>query len=108
MKRPVPLATTWVYDTSAYEIVDIVTSITVHSVSLFRQAFANVGGLFGGQVSTLETVFMDARDQAYADISEKASKRRADLVVGLQVEVQEMRNFFIFTATGTMLRKKRA
>lgn len=102
-----PMATTWVYDTNKYDIIGIATSITVHAVSAFRGFGANFGALFGGKSNLLEKVFLDAREEAYADLSEKALKKSADLIVGVTIEVQEMNHFFIFTASGTMLKKRR-
>lgn len=106
-KKLIPMATTWMYDTSKYDIIGIATSITVHAVSAFRGLGANLGALFGGKSNLLEKVFLDAREEAYAELSEKAIKKGADLLVGVEIEVQEMKQFFIFTATGTMLRRKK-
>jgi len=101
------MATTLFYDTSSYDIIGIATSITVHAVSAFREIGANIVGLFGGKSNLLEKVFLDAREEAYADISKKAVEGGADLLVGVEIEIQEMNKFFIFTATGTMLRNKK-
>jgi len=106
-KSKIPMATTWVYDTNKYDILGIATSITVHAVSAFRGFGAHLGALFGGKSNLLEKVFLDAREEAYAYLSEKARKQGADLIVGVTIEVQEMHQFFIFTASGTMLKKRK-
>jgi len=106
-KPVIPLATTPFYDISRYDIIGIATSITVHAVSAFRGLGANIGGLFGGKSDLLEKVFRDARSDAYEDLSKKARAQGADLVIGVEIEVQELKNFFIFTAAGTMLKKKK-
>lgn len=107
VKKNVPLATTMFYDYNRYEVIGIATSITVHAVSAFRGIGANIGALFGGKSGLLEKVFYDARKEAYEELSKKASLSGSDLVIGVTIDVQEMNKFFIFTAAGTMLKKKK-
>lgn len=105
--KSVPMATTPFYDVNKYEVLGIDTAISVMSVSIVRGFGAGVGAMFGGRSNLLEKVFFDAREDAYKKLAATAQKMGADLVIGVEVEVQEQNQFFIFTASGTMLKKKK-
>jgi uncharacterized protein YbjQ (UPF0145 family) len=101
-----PMGSTPFYDTQSYDIIGIETVVAVHAISTFRALGAGIGAIFGGRSELLEKTFMDAREQALLELQEKARRDKADLVVGIEVEVQEQSRFIIFTVTGTLLKKK--
>ena len=49
--------TTTTFDETKYEVIGLVDSITTRSISDFRQAFAQLFGVFGGKNDLLNSKF---------------------------------------------------
>ena len=102
----VPLSTSPFYDTSRYDVIGMDTKIAVYSISAFRGLGANLGALFGGRSDLLEKVFLDAREDALRKLQKTGKQQGAHLIVGVDVDIKEFNQFIIFTASGTLLRKR--
>jgi len=104
------VTTTTYFDESKYEVIGIVDSITTRAISEFRQAFAQLVGVFGGKNDALNTKFLKARDDAIAELKEKAEKMGADMLVGVSLTTDVVNmggtEFLTYAGLGTALRRK--
>lgn len=100
--------TTGYYNMDHLEPIGAVHGISVHAISYFRGLFSSLSGLFGGRQLEIEQKYLDVRQEAIADIMQKAEQLGADEIVGLEVETTELgKNFVVFIAAGTAMKRKR-
>ena len=103
------IVTSPLYDMSKFEPVGIVNGVSVHAISYIRDIASQLTSLVGGRQELIEKKFLDVREEAINELKKEAEKMSLDMVVSLEVEMTELgKNFVIFTATGTGLRKKGA
>lgn len=104
------VTTTTTFDESKYTIIGIVESVTTRSISEFRQFFAQKLSIFGGKNDLLNAKFMKARDDAIAELKEKAEAMGADLLVGVSLTTNVISmggiEFITYAGLGTALRRK--
>ena len=106
------VTTTTTFDETKYEIIGLVDSITTRSISDFRQAFAQIFGVFGGRNDLVNSKFLKARDDAIKELREKAEYMGADMLIGvsLTTDVVNMQGmeFITYAGLGTALRLKKS
>jgi uncharacterized protein YbjQ (UPF0145 family) len=104
------LTTTTSFDESKYEVIGIVDSLTTRAISEFRQAFAQIVGVFGGKNTGLNTKFLQARNDALKDLKEKAEAMGADMLIGVSLTTDVVNmggtEFLTYAGLGTALRRK--
>jgi uncharacterized protein YbjQ (UPF0145 family) len=104
------VTTTTSFDESKYEVIGLVDSVTTRAISEFRQAFAQIMGIFGGKSDLLNTKILKARDDAILELKEKASAMGADMLIGVSLTTDVVNmggtEFISFAGLGTALRKK--
>jgi uncharacterized protein YbjQ (UPF0145 family) len=104
------VTTTTYFDESKYEVIGLVDSITTRAISEFRQAFAQLVGIFGGKNTGLNTKFLQARDDALKDLKDKAEGMGADMLIGVSLTTDVVNmggtEFLTYAGLGTALRRK--
>ena len=104
------VTTTTHFDESKYEVIGLVDSITTRAISEFRQAFAQLVGIFGGKNTGLNTKFLQARDDALKDLKNKAEDMGADMLIGVSLTTDVVNmggtEFLTYAGLGTALRRK--
>jgi uncharacterized protein YbjQ (UPF0145 family) len=104
--------TTTTFDETKYEVIGLVDSITTRSISGFRQAFAQLFGVFGGKSDLLNSKFLKARDDAIKELCEKAESMGADMLIGVSLTTNVVNRdgmvFLTFAGLGTALRLKKS
>ena len=100
------------FDTSVYEIVGIVDAVNTQAVSLLREKFASLTGIFGGENAILNKKFIDAREGALNQLKQKAKEMGAEMIVGVVLSSETITfgetEFISHGAVGTAIRKKGA
>lgn len=65
----------------------IVSAESVQGVNFVRDFFARFRDVFGGRSQTLESALRQAREQATAELIERARQLQADGLVGVDFEI---------------------
>jgi uncharacterized protein YbjQ (UPF0145 family) len=104
------VTTTTAFDESKYEVIGLVDSVTTRAISEFRQAFAQLAGIFGGKNTGLNTKFLQARNDALKDLKEKAEAMGADMLIGVSLTTDVVNmggtEFLTYAGLATALRRK--
>ena len=66
----------------------VVASEAILGANLFRDFFANVRDIVGGQSAAYQKVLTGARDIAFAELQRKASMLGANAVVGVDIDYE--------------------
>jgi uncharacterized protein YbjQ (UPF0145 family) len=104
----IPILTTGYYDLDLYEPIGMISSVSVHAISIIRGFLSGITSIFGGQQTLIETKYKDIRDQSIEGLLQQAKNVGANLVVGLDVEVSSIANeFMVYVASGTALKYKK-
>ncbi|MBA1189639.1 YbjQ family protein [Pseudomonas entomophila] len=85
----------------------IVSAESVQGVNFVRDFFARFRDVFGGRSQTLESALRLAREQATAELIERARSLKADAVVGVDFEISMpsvQGGMVVVFATGTAVR----
>ena len=91
------------------EGLGLVTGSTVRARVFFRDLFAGLKNLVGGEVSTYTRMLEEAREQAVVRMIEAAEERGADAVVGVRFSTSAiMRNAAEVMAYGTAVKLRAA
>ncbi len=68
------------------ESADLVSSSVVIGCDYFREFLANLRNIFGGNVSTYESIMDRCRREAILRIRQEALNKKADIVVNVKIE----------------------
>ena len=99
------VVTTSYYDPTKYEVIGLVSGVSVHAISAIRGMFSGISSLFGGKQQLIEQKFLDVYYESIASLQDNAKKMGAEQVVALKVETSELGNeFVVFTEIGTAIR----
>ena len=85
----------------------IVSAESVQGVNFVRDFFARFRDVFGGRSQTLESALRQAREQATAELIERARQVKADAVIGVDFEISMpsvQGGMVVVFATGTAVR----
>ena len=87
--------------------LSIVSAESVQGVNFVRDFFARFRDVFGGRSQTLESALRQAREQATAELIERARQVKADAVIGVDFEISMpsvQGGMVVVFATGTAVR----
>ena len=95
------------YDFTKYDAVGMVSSLSVHAVSVFRDIVSGISGLVGGRNKAMEKKYADIRAEAMKELRQKAYEHNAVMLVGIDFDISTSEEkFVICMATGTILINK--
>ena len=104
----IQILTTGYYDLELYDTIGMISSVSVHSISIIRGFLSGITGIFGGQQTLIEKKYKDIRDAAIEGLLKEANNVGANLIIGLDVEVSQIGDeFMVFVASGTALKYKK-
>ncbi|MBA1192238.1 YbjQ family protein [Pseudomonas entomophila] len=85
----------------------VVSAESVQGVNFVRDFFARFRDVFGGRSQTLESALRQAREQATAELIERARQLKADAVIGVDFEISMpsvQGGMVVVFATGTAVK----
>jgi uncharacterized protein YbjQ (UPF0145 family) len=86
------------------EYKGLVAGETILGANIFRDIFASVRDLVGGRSASYERVLNDARQQAVAEMTDKAAELGANAVIGVDIDYETVGSngsMLMVTAAGT-------
>ncbi|HIW16235.1 MAG TPA: putative heavy metal-binding protein [Firmicutes bacterium] len=87
-----------------YQYHGIVFGEVISGVNVFKDFAAGLSNFFGGRSSTYENELMRAREEALAELSERAERLGANAVVGIDVDYEVLgtdNGMLMVTVSGT-------
>lgn len=96
---------------SITEYCDVVTGEVIVGANLVRDFFANIRDMVGGRSGAYENVLERARNEAMAELQERAAQAGANAVVGIDLDyevVGQSGSMLMVSATGTAVKVERA
>lgn len=107
---PFQILSTHQYDATKYKPVGTVLLNNVEGVSLFRNAFAGIGALFGGKNTLIQEAVDRLHTRAMTDFEAKVKSTypNTEMVVAFHTDVSEVgrdesNTFMVATISGTCL-----
>ena len=106
------LATTPLINEQKYDILGIVTGLSIRSMSIIVHFLGDVTSIFGAKqkASGVQEELEKAREEAINEMVEKARKMGADDIIGIDVQMSEISRdrsaFLVVSAVGTCVKKK--
>lgn len=98
-------------DNEISEIVSVVHNRVVLGANIFSDISASFSDIFGGKNSAYEKRLSEITSEVVEGLKVKASKIKADAIVGLNIDVDEVsgggKQMFMVTAIGTAVRLKK-
>ena len=91
------------------EYLGIVTAETIIGANALRDFAASFRDFFGGRSSSYEEVFVQGKEEALRELSERAQRMGANAVVGIHLEYDTVGNagsMLMVVATGTAVKIK--
>ena len=82
----------------------IVFGEVITGVNVMKDVAAGMRNFFGGRSSTYEEELMSAREQALAELEQRAAERGANAVVGVDIDYEVLganNGMLMVTASGT-------
>jgi len=82
----------------------IVFGEVITGVNVMKDIAAGMRNFFGGRSSTYEEELMNAREQALAELEQRAAERGANAVVGVDIDYEVLganNGMLMVTASGT-------
>ncbi|MBH63457.1 MAG: hypothetical protein CL569_13635 [Alphaproteobacteria bacterium] len=82
----------------------LVSGEAIMGANIFRDLFAAVRDIVGGQAGAYEKVLKDARDVAIQEMTDEAAARGANAVVGVDLDYEaigDKSSMLMVTASGT-------
>lgn len=82
----------------------IVFGEVITGVNVMKDIAAGMRNFFGGRSSTYEEELMNAREQALAELEQRATERGANAVVGVDIDYEVLganNGMLMVTASGT-------
>jgi uncharacterized protein YbjQ (UPF0145 family) len=89
------------------EYKGLVAGETILGANIFRDIFASIRDIVGGRSASYERVLNDARQQAVAEMTDKASALGANAVIGVDLDYETVGSngsMLMVTAAGTAVR----
>jgi uncharacterized protein YbjQ (UPF0145 family) len=87
------------------EYLGIVTGEAIIGANLFRDIFASITDIVGGRSGAYEKVLKDAKDDALAELQEKAMRMGANAVIGIDLDYETIGNSMLMvSASGTAVK----
>lgn len=89
------------------EYKGIVFGEVISGVNFIRDIAASIRNFIGGRSGSYEDELIKAREQALAEMSERAAERGADAVVGIDIDYEVLgqdNGMLMVTASGTAVR----
>jgi uncharacterized protein YbjQ (UPF0145 family) len=86
------------------EYKGLVAGETILGANIFRDIFASIRDLVGGRSASYERVLNDARQQAVAEMTDKAAELGANAVIGVDIDYETVGSngsMLMVTAAGT-------
>jgi uncharacterized protein YbjQ (UPF0145 family) len=68
------------------QYIGIVSGEVILGANLFKDFFASIRDIIGGRSGSYEQVLQEAREQAIAEITEKARQVGANAVIGIDID----------------------
>lgn len=68
----------------------LVTGEVILGTNVFRDVFASFRDFFGGRARGYEKALADGRDEAIAEMNERAAELGANAIVGIDVDYESM------------------
>lgn len=98
-------------DNEISEIVSVIHNRVVLGANIFSDISASFSDIFGGKNSAYEKRLSEITSEVVEGLKVKASKIKADAIVGLNIDVDEVsgggKQMFMVTALGTAVRLKK-
>jgi uncharacterized protein YbjQ (UPF0145 family) len=82
----------------------VVTGEAIIGANLFKDFFASIRDIVGGRSGSYERVLKEARENALAELQEKARQMGANAVIGIDLDYEtigEKGSMLMVSATGT-------
>ncbi len=82
----------------------IVTSEVIFGANVFKDILGSLRDFFGGRSRTYEKVFLEARQNAFAEIEQQAREQGANAVVGVRIAYEtlgEKNTMLMYVVSGT-------
>ena len=107
------LSTLSTVDINRYEILGIVTGLSIRSLGMFRQMLGSLSMVLGGKQNWtgIEEKLAIARQEAIEEMISRAKNMGADDIIGIDVQMSEIGAghqdaFLVVSSTGTAVRNK--
>ena len=89
----------------------VVTAEVVYGSNALRDFFAGIRDIIGGRTGSYEQVFKQGQEEALAELEERARRKGADAVVGIEIDtgtinIDDKGALLLVTATGTAVKLK--
>ena len=102
------LSTTHTLETKPIrDYMGIVTGEVIIGANVFKDFFAGLSDFFGGRSGAYEKVLREAKDNALAEMEQRARQMGADAIVGIDLDyetVGQRGGMIMVTASGTAVR----
>lgn len=100
-----------IQDASVASYLGIVTAEVVYGSNALRDFLAGIRDIIGGRAGSLEEVFKKGQQEAIAELERRASRLRADAVMGIEMDtgtinVDDKGALLLITAIGTAVKLK--
>ena len=87
----------------------VVTAEVVYGSNALRDFFAGIRDIIGGRTGSYEKVFKQGQEEALAELEERARRKGADAVIGIEIDtgtinVDDKGALLLVTASGTAVR----
>ena len=89
------------------EYLGVVTGEAILGANIFRDVFAGIRDIVGGRSGAYERVLREARDAALAEMTDEATRRGANAVVGVDLDYEtigDTGSMLMVSASGTAVR----
>jgi len=87
--------------------IGVVTGEAIIGANIFRDFLAGVTNIVGGRATGYENALREARDIAMREMSDEATRRGADAVVGVDLDYETLgveNGMLMVSATGTAVK----
>lgn len=87
----------------------VVTAEVVYGSNALRDFFAGIRDIIGGRTGSYEKVFKQGQEDALAELEERARRKGADAVIGIEIDtgtinIDDKGALLLVTASGTAVR----
>ncbi|RJX38021.1 YbjQ family protein [Paenibacillus pinisoli] len=80
------------------QYVGIVTGEVIMGANVFRDFMASITDIVGGRSGAYESKLQEARDAAFAEMCQKASRMGANAVIGVDIDYEVIRDGMLMVA----------
>ncbi|MGQ9365166.1 heavy metal-binding domain-containing protein [Azospirillum sp. ST 5-10] len=89
------------------EYLGVVTGEAILGVNVFRDLFSGIRDIIGGRAGGYQNALRDAREAAFADLTDAAQARGANAVVGIDLDYEVLgkeNGMLMVSVNGTAVR----